>query len=176
MDSMDCVVLIVYVFPRQVFAVGDRRDFTGPPGLSLYLGPPIRESGCYAIIKNGANLQDAVVYETDQCYEVFSPGGPWRELGRLGGIPGYQTLLAKQHAHGRDMSLSYWGFISGGAYRIVFAMLVSDIVRHPRVMSKRMPCGLFVCYSLSGVGRTTIGGSPQAIGISVSLPIGRLAV
>ena len=147
---MESVVSRVYIFPRQSFRVGDD-DVVGPAGLSLYLGLPYGEDGCYAVCLRGDNIFNALVYGTDQAYECFVPGCTWCELGRLSDIRGFQVLSEKEFAFGRDATISFWDFASAGRYRLMYAMQAGLTVVYLRLRSPRMPENLYVVYRVYGI-------------------------
>lgn len=125
--------------------------FFGPPGLLNYNGALCGEVGCYGVALVGDNVARATVYETKQSYERFSPAGPRVYVGVLPTIRGFQLLLEKEFAYGRDLSLSLWDFFSLGCYRIMFAMQASATAFYLRARALRMPGGVYAFYPLFGI-------------------------
>ena len=148
---MDSIVSHVYIIPRQLFGLSCQDQVSGPAGLSLYVGPPCSEDGCYAVCLRGDNVLHALVYGTSQSYECFVPVCTWCELGRLSDIRGFQLLVEKQYACGRDPALSFWDFVSARHYRLMYAMQASPTVVYLRLRSPRMPEDFYVVYRLYGI-------------------------
>ena len=141
----------IYVFARQWFAVPGEGRVAGPPGLSTYVGPPCGEDGCYAVARISENVAEWIVYETDQSYECFCPMGKWRERGVLRYQSAFQRLLEKEHLCGRDVSIPYPSFLSGGHYRVMYAWQASDTAFYAWVRSDRMPESFYAVYRLYGI-------------------------
>ena len=145
---MESVISHVYILPRQLFGP-DR--LAGPAGLARYLGRPCGEDGCYAISFRGDSIHGAVVYGTTQAYDCFVPVCEWSELGPLSAIRGFQVLAEKYFAIGRPVDLSFWDFVTGGHYRLMYAMQAAATVVYLRLRSARMPENYFVVYRLYGI-------------------------
>ena len=123
----------------------------GPPGLVHYSKALCGEVGCYGVALVGENVARAKVYETNQSYECFSLMGPWKYAGEITSIRGFQHLLEKKIAHGRDASISLWEFFSRGHHRVMFAMQASPTAFYLRVRASRMPDGVYAIYRLDGI-------------------------
>ena len=148
---MDSVVSHIYIIPRQLFRISTNEAVVGPAGLSLYFGRASGEDGCYAVVLRGENIFSARVYGTNQAYDCFSPIGAWEDLGLLSDVRCFCLLFEKEHAFGRDQSISFWGFVSGGDYRIMYAMQAAPSVVYVRLRSPRMPDDLYAVYRLYGI-------------------------
>ena len=148
---MENGALTIYVFARHGFDIPAEGRVAGPPGLSLHLGPPCAEEGCYAVARINENVADWIVYESDQCFECFCPAGEWRERGVLRYYPAFQRLLVKDHSCGRDVSIPYPLHLSAGHYRVMYAWQAAATAFYVWVRSGRMPESFFAVYRIYGI-------------------------
>ena len=63
-------------------------------------------------------------------------------------VRGFCLLFEKEYACGRDQTIPFWNFVSGGCYRLMYSMQAAPSVVYVRLRSDRMPDSLYAVYRL----------------------------